>query len=128
MDMSYPFPPASSAESKRDKDRESMFLLAGIVFENSTEKLNMRVRNISNGGMMVDCPVVHEKGRPLIAELKGIGAVAGRVAWSNAGKMGVAFNVEVDPKLTRQPVGVAAKTPFYSTPDTTTRRPGLGIR
>jgi hypothetical protein len=128
MDMSYPFPPASTAESKREKDRESMFLLASVVFENSSEKLSMRVRNISNGGMLVDCPDIHEKGRPLIAELKGIGAVAGRVAWSNAGKMGVAFNVEVDPKLTRQPVGVAAKTPYYSTPDTTTRRPGLGIR
>ncbi len=128
MDMIHPFPLTPAADSKREKDRESMFLLASIVFENSTQKHSMRVRNISNGGMMVDCTDVHAKGRPLIAELKGIGAVAGRVAWSNGGKMGVAFNVEVDPKLTRQPVGTAAKTPYFSTPDISTRRPGLGIR
>ena len=55
MDMSHPFPVTPAADSKREKDRESMFLLASIVFENSTQKHSMRVRNISNGGMMVDC-------------------------------------------------------------------------
>jgi PilZ domain len=128
MEMWKPEVHTSAADTKREKDRESMFLLAVLTFEGSTTKISTRVRNISPGGMMVDATKSYVTGHPVVAELKGIGAVMGRVAWSNQTRTGIAFDAEVDPKLTRLPVGMAPLAPKYTQIDLESKRPGLGIR
>ena len=112
---------------KRGKERESMFLLAVIMIEGVDAPLNARVRNLSASGMMVDSTVAYEKGLRLNAIIKNIGEVPGYVAWATSSRMGIAFDKEIDPKLARQPVGVAPVVPFYSQP-VPGRRPGLAIR
>ena len=47
-------------------------------------------------------------GAEVEVELRGIGLVRGTVAWSTAGRVGIAFVEEIDPKAARKPVAVRA--------------------
>jgi hypothetical protein len=112
----------------RDKSRESIFLGAVISLGNQRQTLNVRVRNISSGGMMIDLAGPQPKGLAVTAEMKGIGEVRGRIAWSTENRAGIAFDRAVDPKLARHIV-TPPSAPLYSRPAVDqTRRPGLGIR
>ena len=62
------------------------------------------VRNLSAGGMMADCAASFPRDERIEVELRGIGTVAGRIAWTAGGKIGVAFDHAIDPKLARKPV------------------------
>ena len=128
MDMSNTprFEDADPA-SARSKLRESMFLLAIITLDGIEKPVSARVRNLSAGGMMVDSSVAYEKGHRLVAAIKNIGDVEGYIAWSTATRMGIAFDHEIDPRLARQPVGVASPAPTYAQP-VPGRRPGLAVR
>jgi Tfp pilus assembly protein PilZ len=128
MDMSGDLSPSGNTDSKRVKSRESMFLLASLCFEGSNKLISTRVRNISPGGMMVDNNTKFKKGHVVAAELKGIGTVMGTVAWITPTRMGISFEEEVDPKLTRQQVGGNKLDTNYAQIPETPRRPGLAIR
>ncbi len=116
------------AEQQRNKLRESIFLGAVIRFGASGEAVNVRVRNVSSGGMMVDTSGQREKGLPVVVELKSIGLVAGRIAWSTENRAGISFDSPVDPKLVRMPVVAPITIPSYAKPIIESRRPGLSIR
>jgi hypothetical protein len=122
-------PAAACSAKPRGKSRESIFLSANLKFEGVASETAARVRNISAGGMMVDCSVAFAIGHKVIATIKNIGDVDGRVAWSVAPRMGIAFDHEVDPKKVRVQVGgtiidtnYAMKNPYQE------RRPGLAVR
>jgi PilZ domain len=123
----HPTTAPSMAAVKRETNRESMFLLVTVRFEGVRDPISARVRNISVGGMMIDSAVIRQKGHRIVAELKNIGEVTGHVAWSTETRMGIAFDEEIDPKLARQPVGVAPKAPAFLAP-INGRRPGLNLR
>jgi PilZ domain len=113
----------------RGKSRESIFLSANLKFEGVKSETAVRVRNISAGGMMVDCSVAFAIGHRLVATIKNIGEVEGRVAWSVSPRMGIAFDQEVDPKKVRVQIGgtivdtsYTMKNPYQE------RRPGLAVR
>jgi PilZ domain len=116
----------------RDKSRESIFLGAVISLGNQRQSLNVRVRNISSGGMMIDLAGPQPKGLAVVAEMKGIGEIRGRIAWSTENRAGIAFDRTVDPKLARHTPAAAPAAPFYAKPvlshGDTSRRPGLAIR
>jgi PilZ domain len=116
----------------RDKSRESIFLGAVISLGNQRQSLNVRVRNISSGGMMIDLAGPQPKGLVVVAEMKGIGEIRGRIAWSTENRAGIAFDRTVDPKLARHTPAAAPAAPFYAKPvlshGDTSRRPGLAIR
>jgi hypothetical protein len=78
----HPTTAPSMAAVKREKNRESMFLLVTVRFEGIRDPISARVRNISVGGMMIDSTVIRKKGHRIVAELKNIGEVTGHVAWS----------------------------------------------
>ena len=80
-----------------------MLLLATLSRANG-EDVAIKVRNLSAGGMMAECTVSLSRDEQISIELRGIGAVAGRIAWMAGGKIGVAFEREIDPKLARKPV------------------------
>jgi hypothetical protein len=50
-----------------------------------------------------------------------VGWVKGRIAWATDGRVGVAFDIEIDPMLARKPVGKGAQTPSYTKPSLTRR-------
>jgi PilZ domain len=124
-----PEPSAVLTAKPRGKSRESIFLSANLKFEGVRSETAARVRNISAGGMMVDCSVAFAIGHKVIATIKNIGDVEGRVAWSVAPRMGIAFDQEVDPKLVRVQVGGTVVDNHYSVKNPyQERRPGLAIR
>ena len=116
----------------RDKSRESIFLGAVVHIGDESQSRNVRVRNISSGGMMIDLPGPQPRGLLVIAEMKGIGEVRGQIVWSTENRAGIAFEEIIDPKLARHTPVSAPAIPFYAKPVLshvdTSRRPGLGIR
>ncbi len=119
---------AEAGPLARDKTRESIFLGAQLIFPHSIQPMGARVRNISPGGMMVDFSasvVIDEK---VVADIKGIGPVAGKVAWAANGRIGIAFEREIDPRMARVKVSEGAPVTNYHNYRPTERRPGLAIR
>jgi PilZ domain len=128
MDMSPTQIEDEKSLETRDKSRESIFLGAVISLGNQRQSLNVRVRNISSGGMMIDLVGPQPKGLSVTAEMKGIGEVRGRIAWSTENRAGIVFDRTVDAKLARH-IATPSPAPLYSRPVAdTTRRPGLAIR
>jgi hypothetical protein len=113
---------------KREKGRDSLFLTARIAVVGKTSGIDVRVRNLSSGGMMIDCPFELAKGQAVEIQLRNIGDVSGAVAWSTHGKCGVSFDVEIDPKLPRVSTSVEKMlVPDYLKAPVE-RRSGLKIR
>lgn len=90
----------------RSAPRDSLFLLTTITTAQGVNLGKARVRNLSAVGLMADCERPIASGERIIVELRGVGLVAGRVAWAKADKIGVAFDESIDPQLARKPVGV----------------------
>ncbi len=91
--------------SKRELDRDSLFLKAELRFVGGDNCGEVRIRNLSAGGLMAETPVLTARGDKVELELRNIGRVTGRVAWVAEGRFGVAFDHQIDPKLARKPVG-----------------------
>lgn len=94
--------------SQRSRTRDSLFLMAPLRFDDETTVREVRVRNLSAGGLMVDCTRVRDPGTPVMLDLRGIGEISGKVAWCTEGRIGIALDRPIDPMKARKPV-VAAK-------------------
>jgi hypothetical protein len=93
------------ATPQREGARDSLLLAAKLRATGKREAVQVRVRNLSPGGLMAEYDGPIATGSPVEIEVRGIGWVAGHVAWSVNGRIGVAFDVEVDPLRARKPVG-----------------------
>jgi PilZ domain len=121
--------PSDSPESaiQRGKPRNSIFLGAELRFEGEDSRHEVRVRNISAGGMMIDFSVVTPKGTLVKVDVRNLGMISGHVAWSTETRMGIRFDRDIDPEKARlKPV--AAPIPGVRKPLSTERRPGLALR
>jgi len=117
----------TTEQGKRQEKRDSLFLSATVKIA-EFPGFTTRVRNLSAGGMMIDTDIELAPGMRVIAELRGIGEVPGRVAWTAMGRAGIAFNREVDPRLARAgALGPKSVQPIYVKHEPG-RRPGLAIR
>ena len=90
---------------KREADRDSLFLKANLRFVGGDDCGEVRIRNLSAGGLMAEAPVLAKRGDKVEMELRNIGRVSGYVAWVAQGRFGVAFDHPIDPKLARKTVG-----------------------
>ncbi|WNO52571.1 PilZ domain-containing protein [Stakelama saccharophila] len=97
--------------TQRSESRDSLFLTARFRYSATVEPVRVRIRNLSSGGLMVEYGGNIAIGSPVEVEVRGIGWVAGHVAWCAEQRVGVAFDQEVDPKRARRPVGTGAKNP-----------------
>lgn len=88
----------------RSVARDSLFLLADIRIEQGAEVHRVRVRNLSDGGMMGEGHLRVQRGHRVSVELRNIGAVGGTVAWVQDSRFGVAFDEEVDSQKARRPL------------------------
>lgn len=97
--------------SRRSSNRDSLFLSATIRREGDgeDEPAPARVRNLSAVGVMVDYVENVAPGEPVVVTVRGLGSVPGKVAWVRQARIGIAFDVEVDPKLARKPVKVSPR-------------------
>lgn len=94
--------------------RDSLLLMAAMTLADDPNPRDVRVRNISEGGLMAELAMPVEIGTGIVFDLRGIGPVTGRVAWCTQGRVGVAFDRPIDPKLVRKPVGGGTTTPEYA--------------
>jgi len=88
----------------RSVARDSLFLLAEIRVEHEAEAHRIRVRNLSDGGMMGEGNLRVQRGHRLSIELRNIGSVNGTVAWVQDNRFGIAFDEEVDSQRARRPL------------------------
>jgi len=88
----------------RSVARDSLFLLADIRVEQSSEMHRVRVRNLSDGGMMGEGHLRVQRGHRVSVELRSIGSVGGTVAWVQDSRFGVAFDEEIDSQKARRPL------------------------
>lgn len=107
--------------SQRAGSRDSLLLTAQLRVGGDPESVTVRVRNLSAGGLMAEYGQPVATGTEVEIEVRGVGWVTGRIAWSAEGRVGVAFDREIDPMLARKPVGKGPATPHYVKPIITRR-------
>lgn len=87
----------------RSVSRDSLFLLANVRVEQKTDQHRVRVRNLSDGGMMGEGPTPVARGNRVEVELRNVGTVMGSVAWVQDQRFGIAFDEEIDSASARKP-------------------------
>lgn len=115
MDRLLPEPFTPFATSDQDdageaRARDSLFLMARLRSPALPEIYSVRIRNLSAGGLMAEFETALDRDTPVDVEVRGLGWIAGRIAWFVQGRTGIAFNTPVDPQRARKPV-VAARPP-----------------
>jgi hypothetical protein len=93
-----------SGVETRSVSRNSLFLLASIRVEQDAETHRVRVRNLSDGGMMGEGNLRVKRGNRLQIELRNVGVVIGTVAWVQDNRFGIAFDEEIDSQAARRPL------------------------
>jgi len=106
---------ADDAAAQRIDTRDSLLLVARFRIAGSSETVQVRVRNLSAGGLMADVPKPIDIGTVVEVEVRGVGWISGRIAWIAAGRAGVAFDHVIDPQAARKPV-VASSGPVKNKP------------
>jgi len=86
----------------RSVSRDSLFLLANVRVEQESEQYRVRVRNLSDGGMMGEGTMRVQRGTRVKVELRNIGKIDGSVAWVQDQRFGIAFDEEVDSQQARK--------------------------
>ena len=85
---------------------DSLLLKATLRFENGKDERVVRIRNLSAGGVMADAPTGLMRGERVEVKLHSIGWVGGHVMWITDGRAGIAFDLPINPKDARRPIGV----------------------
>lgn len=102
----------------RNIARDSLFLFADLSFEGQGAAVRVKVRNLSEGGMMAEAGCAVSRGERLSIDLRNVGGVRGRIAWVQGNRFGIAFDAPVDAKRVRSPVGVGeTEAPRIARPD-----------
>ena len=92
------------SHAKRKMNRDSVLLKAVLRFSNAREEYEMRIRNLSAGGLMAEVPNGRSRGERVYVKIQNIGWVG---AWAIDGRIGVAFDKVINPKDARIPVRVS---------------------
>ncbi len=98
------FAESDDAAAARSGSRDSLMLTAKLRLPGLATPVQVRVRNLSAGGLMAEYAGPAQGGDTIEVEVRGIGWVNGRVAWVAEGRIGIAFNAPIDPLLARKPV------------------------
>lgn len=92
-----------SGVETRSVSRDSLFLLADVRVEQDDEVHRVRVRNLSDGGMMAEGNPRVKRGNRVDTQLRNVGHVMGTVAWVQDNRFGIAFDEEIDSQSARKP-------------------------
>ena len=118
-----------TAVETRNTKRDSLFLMAEVRTAGSDKGENVRVRNLSDSGIMVQGPLVLQTGDRVVVTLKKIGEVGGSVAWIQSARIGIAFDEPINSSLARTSlVGEMAEAPRYARPAVTPRTDTYSVR
>jgi PilZ domain len=101
---------AAASEAQRIADRDSLLMIATLRFPSSKEEGDVRIRNLSAGGLMAEAPLRVARGEKIEIKLRNIGWISGNVAWVAEGRIGIAFDHPINPKDARKPAAPSADT------------------
>jgi hypothetical protein len=101
--------PGVNAGTAATRGRDSLFLMAQLRIGGGAP-VEVRVRNLSAGGLMVELPYPVTPEGNVEIEVRGLGWIAGRIAWQIEGRAGVAFDREIDPQRARKGAGDVQST------------------
>jgi PilZ domain len=110
--MNQPFNPLET-DVKRGQNRDSLFAKAVLRFPVTGDEREVRVRNISSGGLMAEAPLRTPRGDPIEVNLRNIGWVSGKVAWVAESRFGIAFDYPIDPKMMAMRESTGYEIPRY---------------
>ena len=96
-----------NSAAKRGLNRDSLLLKAVLRFPSTRHEDEVRIRNLSAGGLMAETPIRVSRGQAVEIHLRSIGWITGHVAWATEGRLGIAFDRPIDPKDARKPVSVS---------------------
>ena len=100
----------------RARKRDSLFMSARLQIAGLKGEHEVRVRNLSEGGLMVELDRAVEPGTAVRLEMRGLGEMTGVIAWRTHGRMGIALDYPIDPTRARKPVGPGPATPGTTPP------------
>lgn len=106
---SFDLADSSGSARSRDGGRDSLLLGAKMRAGGGSAPQQVRVRNLSRGGLMAELAGEVALGDVVEIEVRGIGWVRGHIAWATEGRVGVAFDELIDPLRARKPVGGARR-------------------
>jgi hypothetical protein len=89
-----------SVPEQRKAVREATFQLADMRVAGDDVAYRVKVRNLSNFGMMGEGRVKVVPGSRVVVDLHAIGAIHGGVAWVQQDRFGIAFDEEIDVSAT----------------------------
>jgi hypothetical protein len=95
----------------RSVARDSLFLLAEIRVEQKPETHRVRVRNLSDGGMMGEGNLRVQRGHRLTISCAISAKSRARVAWVQDNRFGIAFDEEIDSQKARRPLQAGERLP-----------------
>lgn len=99
----------------RNLSRDSLLVLCDIKVPGGQAMSRVKVRNLSEGGLMAEGKAPVQRGDSVTVVLRNVGEVAGSVAWLQGDRFGIAFADPIDPKQVRAPVGSAEPSaPHYT--------------
>ena len=106
-----------SAIDTRNLKRDSLFLMADVRVEGSLTSERVKVRNLSDGGIMVEGPLIASSGQRVVVSLKKIGDIGGVVAWNQSARIGISFDEPIDASMARTSLkGEMSEAPRYARP------------
>ena len=112
--MNDSFGEVNMSAAKRSMDRDSLFFEGSSALYQQKNEHEVRIRNVSAGGLMADIPTDAPRGEPVEIKLRNIGWVSGHIAWATDGRVGIAFDHHINPKDARNPVNTGAlDLPLY---------------
>lgn len=112
--MNHSFDDNNMAAVKRSMDRDSLLLKAVLRFPVAQDEREVRIRNLSAGGLMAEVPIQVSRGEAVEVHLRSIGWITGHIAWVTEGRIGIAFDHPINPKDARKPVGATeSELPNY---------------
>lgn len=82
--------------------RESVYLLSEVSGGSSSTPHPIKLRNLSEAGLMMTCQNAMSVGDTGIFRLGEAGEVAGTVIWAEGGRFGVALDQTIEPQRLHQ--------------------------
>jgi hypothetical protein len=84
----------SVVNSRRTERRHPLIWMADVLYNHGTERV--RLRNISENGALIECPISYPEGAEVFLDLGEGGQHFARVGWSCGDKAGLAFDKPFD--------------------------------
>ncbi|MDE1914521.1 MAG: PilZ domain-containing protein [Sphingomonadales bacterium] len=109
----------SASEEKRHSFRNSLFMSAPCRIEGLDGEVMVKLRNISEKGVMAEGLPKPREGAMVSLQLRNLGWVEGSIAWVQNQRFGIIFARDIDPAIVKYTPPTSPACPD----DLMTRRP-----